>query len=175
MMINLNGWLGERWFARRRRMLGYDETGPELHMSRINLLICILTAGLSGWSLAGDVIVMPLPSAQMPSLNTVANRMIRSISTGSPKTSMFNDGLDALSRYASRDGQVRNHYNSSGFVARSTFMRAYPSPYYDSYRGPRGWGWYGSPIVVNNYCPNFERGCSAIPMARRSFVGFGSF
>ena len=147
-------------------------------MGRITRAICILTAWIGGWSFAGDVIVMPPPVGQMPGVSTVANRMVRSITTSTqqnPRMSMFNDGLDSLDRYASRSGQLRNHYNSSGFVTRSRFLNEYSAPYYYSYRGPRGWGWYGSPIIVNNYCPTFNGGSGMTSFARRSFVGIGSF
>ena len=146
-------------------------------MSRIALSICILMAWIGGWTFAGDVIVMPRPVGETSGVATIANSMVQSITNSTQqnaRTSMFNHGLDSLNRYASRDGQVRNHYNSSGFVPRSRFMNEYSSPFYYSYRGPRGWGWYGSPIIVNNYCSTINAG-GVMPFARRSFVGFGSF
>ncbi|MDG2095183.1 MAG: hypothetical protein P8J89_07920 [Phycisphaerales bacterium] len=146
-------------------------------MSRIALILWIHATCLCGASLAGDVIAMPLPVGQAhQSVAVVASRMIKAVSAPPvARTSMFNEGLDSLDRYASRGGQVRNHYDSTGYVPRSRFMRGFSAPYYSSYRGPRGWGWYGSPIIVNNYCPTFNGGSVGTACSRISFVGMGSF
>lgn len=136
------------------------------------------TIWLGGVLLAGDVITMPLPAGhgQPPEVSIVANRMVLAISgVGSPSGSLFNDGLDSLQRYSSRDGQTRNHYNSTGYVPRASFMNEYSTPFYSSYRGPRGWGWYGSPIIVNNYCPTFNGGGVLPSRTRSSFLGMRSF
>lgn len=178
MRIGLISWFEENWFVSRIQLIEYVESDSELHMMRIALAISIFTTCLGGRLLAGDVIAMPLPSTQShQGVAAVAGQMIMAISSARPaSSSLFDVGLDSLDRYASRNGQVRNHYNSTGYVSRSRFLSGASGPHYYSYRGPRGWGWYGSPIIVNNYCPTFNRGCGVgTGFSRISFVGMGSF
>ena len=149
-------------------------------------LICIglLLAGLAR---ADTVITMPLPPSPAPmsgsaGISAVSASLVAhfkssgSASAASPGSDLAQDGLDALERYAARSGRTRNHYMLTGYVPAGGYRTGGSGQFYSSYEGPLGWGWWGSPIIINNYCPGLQQsGCVGLTGIHGSFVGIGSF
>ena len=145
-------------------------------MRKSLLAILILVIPLNDRLHGDDVIFMPLPQTERirTDVDDLAKRMVLAITGSSQgKRSMFDQGLDSLNRYAARRGRTRNHYNADGFITRSDFLQGPVRPFFSSYEGPRGWGWgwYGSPIIINNYCPNMQGRCLPSSTLRFSYIG----
>ncbi len=137
---------------------------------------CILAATL----VASEVISMPLPpgnpdsrftseeitnlAASMTSHLTMESDTQDEVAVPS-EPSLFLEGVDALNRYAAREGRTRNHHLHGRRVSAAQFQAGVSWPMYGGWNGGGGWsgygygpwgwgGWgWGSPIIVNNYCP----------------------
>ena len=141
----------------------------------ISLLAATLLASMSAAS-TDTRISMPLPpgfSAQVPAagVSAISASMTAQVTSRAPDTALYEEGLDALERYAARSGRTHSHYLPSGYVSAGTFRVGFSGQYYSSYEGPLWGGWWGSPIFVNNYfCkPTHQAG----PRPRWYGPGFG--
>ncbi|MCH2154017.1 MAG: hypothetical protein MK089_11820 [Phycisphaerales bacterium] len=109
---------------------------------------------------AETIIAMPVPP-----------QAAASAVSATPVTGLFTQGIEALDRYAAKSGRPRHQYSTSMPAVRSS-GRYRPRQFYSSYEGPAwgwgGWGWYGSPIFVNNYW------CGQ-PMPGRGICNVGRF
>ena len=174
-------------------------------MTRITHVAAALLVGLFlvPTAPAADAISMPLPPGfgsellSADEVSSLAAHLTASVATQAPSLastpmpalasmehSLFLEGVDALERYAARDGRTRNHNLHGNAVSLANFhagvgvaYSGYNAGPWGGYGGWGGWGWWGPPIIVNNYCPTVHQGHrgGGVTACRSSFIGLATF
>ena len=166
------------------------------------VLMTVLGLAMAIPAAASDVISMPLPpgfgTPQLSSdeISELATSMTASISGKAPQapaamasmeSSLFLEGVDSLERYSAHEGRTRDHHLHGRSVSASQFQSGIALPMYGyannygyqpwGWGGGGNWGWWGPPIIVNNYCPTAHGRHGGVPLNtyRTSFVGLAVY